>query len=70
MNINIVKNKIKELKESKLRIKIYLGRNKYEYYDGYIDKLYDNIFVIKTNNGIKTFSYADVITKVVILNKL
>lgn len=70
MNINIIKNKIIELKNEKLRIKVYLGRNKYEYYEGFIDKIYENIFVLNTNKGIKSFSYSDVVTKLVVLNKI
>ena len=54
---------------SKLKIKVYLGRNKYEYYEGYIDKIHNNIFTLKTNKGIKSFSYSDVVTKQVILTK-
>lgn len=69
MNINLIKNKIKELKNEKLKIKVYIGRNKYEYYEGIINQIYDNIFTIMTNKGIKSFSYSDVATKVVALSK-
>lgn len=69
MNINKIKNSIKDLVGFKLKIKVYKGRNKYEYSDGFIDKIYDNIFTIKTLNGIKSFSYSDVVTKVVVITK-
>ncbi len=69
MNIEIIKNKIKELQNHRLNIKVYLGRNKYEYYEGYIDKIHPHVFVIKTNKGIKSFSYSDVVIKNVILSK-
>ncbi|MBR2139186.1 MAG: hypothetical protein IJ966_07855 [Bacilli bacterium] len=69
MNINKIKNSIKDLVGFKLKIKVYKGRNKYEYFDGFIDKIYDNIFTIKTLNGIKSFSYSDVVTKVVVITK-
>lgn len=69
MNIDKIKNKIKELKNSKLKIKVYIGRNKYEYYEGSIEKMYSNIFTVKTDKGIKSFSYADVATKVVLISK-
>jgi len=69
MNIDKLKNKILELKGKKLKIKVYLGRNKYEYYEGYIEKMYPNILCLKTNNGIKSFSYSDIATKSVILTK-
>ena len=69
MNINKIKLKLKELLYEKLKIKVYIGRNKYEYYEGIIDKLYDNIFTLKTNKGIKSFSYWDIATKTIILSK-
>lgn len=70
MNIDKIKLKVKELLNEKLNIKVYIGRNKYEYYEGAIDKVYNNIFTIKTNKGIKSFSYADVATKIVVLSKI
>ena len=69
MNINIIKSKVKELIGIKLKVKVYIGRNKYEYYEGKLENMYDNIFTIKTNKGIKSFSYSDVATKVVTLSK-
>ena len=70
MNIDKIKLKVKELSNEKLNLKVYIGRNKYEYYEGIIDKIYNNIFTIKTNKGIKSFSYADVATKIVVLSKI
>ncbi len=69
MNINIIKSKIIELKNHKLKVKVYIGRNKYEYFEGYIDKIHPNLFTVMTNVGIKSFTYSDVLTKVVILSK-
>ena len=69
MNINKIKNKIIELQNSKLKIKINLGRNKYEYLEGFIEKIHSNLFTIRTNKGIKSFTYSDIITKVVVINK-
>lgn len=69
MNINTIKKYIKDLKGERLKIKINLGRNKSEYYEGYIDTIHPNIFTIKTNNKIKSFSYSDIITKSVIITK-
>lgn len=69
MNINIIKNKLKELLNQKLKIKVYIGRNKYEYCEGIIEKLYDNIFTIKTTKGIKSFSYSDIATKTIVISK-
>lgn len=70
MNIDKIKLKVKELLNEKLNIKVYIGRNKYEYYEGTIAKIYNNIFTIETNKGIKSFSYADVATKIVVLSKI
>ena len=69
MNIDLIKNKIIGLKNNKLKIKVNLGRNKYEYLEGEIDRIHPNIFTIKTNNKIKSFSYSDIITKSVIITK-
>jgi uncharacterized protein Veg len=70
MNIDKIKQKIINLKSKKLNIKVYIGRNKYEYYEGEIENIYNNIFTIKTNKGIKSFSYADVATKIVNLSNI
>ena len=69
MNIEKIKNKIIELKDYKLKIKVNLGRNKYEYLEGEIDRIHPNIFTIKTNKGIRSYSYSDVATKVVNISK-
>lgn len=70
LNINHTKKKIAELKDSKLKIKVNLGRNKYEYYEGKIKNIHQNLFTVETDKGIKSFTYADVIIKVVILTKI
>lgn len=69
MNINTIKNKIIELQNKKLKIKVYLGRNKYEFLEGKIEKIHTNIFTVNTNKGIRSFSYSDVATKVVNISK-
>lgn len=69
MNIELTKEKVKTLINKKIKIKVSIGRNKHEYYEGYIEKLHPNIFTIKTNQGIKSFTYTDVLTKNVILTK-
>jgi len=69
LNIDIIKNKIKELQGTKLKIKINMGRNKYEYLEGKIQKIHNNIFTIMTNKGIRSFSYSDIVTKAVIIGK-
>ena len=69
MNINIAKEKIKSLKESKLKIKVNAGRNKFEYYEGFIVDIHPNLFTINTDKGLKSFTYSDILTKNVILTK-
>ena len=70
MNIDNIKKQIINLRNDKIRIKIYMGRNKYEYYNGEIDKIYPNIFSVKTEKGIKSFSYSDVATKTIMITKI
>ena len=70
LNIDHIKKKIIELQDFKLKIKVNLGSNKYEYYEGKIKKIHQNLFTVETDRGIKSFTYADVITKVVILTKI
>jgi len=69
LNIDKIKNQIINLKSNKLKIKVNIGRNKYEYYEGHIKDIYQNLFTIETNKGLKSFTYSDVITKMVVLTK-
>ena len=69
MNIEKIKKRIESLKDEKLKIKINLGRKKYEYLEGKVLKMHPNIFTIMTNKGIKSFSYSDVATKAIIIGK-
>ncbi len=69
MNIDIVKKQIDKLKNKKLKIKINIGRNKYEYLEGCIKDIYPNLFTMETNNGMKSFTFSDIITKTVILSE-
>lgn len=49
-----------------VHIKYYLGRNKYESYKAKIIKIYNSVFLVKLENDvIKSFSFADVITKTI-----
>ncbi len=43
-------------------IKYNLGRNKYEDYKAVIKELYDYIFIVENKNGVKSFSYSDIMT--------
>ena len=49
-------------------IKYNLGRNKYETYEVVIKNLYNCVFLVEVNDEnhtIKSFSYADIITKTI-----
>ena len=50
----------------KIKIKYNLGRNKYEEYDAKIIKIYNSVFLVKLNNNtLKSFSFADIVTKII-----
>ena len=69
MNINKIKNMIVSMKDSKIKIKVNMGRNKHEYYEGKINNIHPNLFTVITNCGIKSFTYTDVLTKSVTITK-
>lgn len=46
-------------------IKYNLGRNKYEDYKAVIKELYDYVFIVENENGRKSFSYSDVMTRTI-----
>ena len=68
MNINKIKEEVYKLKDKKLKIKVVMRRNKYV--EGTIKDFHSNIFTIDTNKGLRSFTYADVATKSVILSKI
>ena len=65
MTISSVKREMLEHLGDQVSIKYSLGRNKYEEYEAKIKELYDYIFLVDTNFGVKSFSYIDVVTKVI-----
>lgn len=65
MNIESVKEELNKHIGKSVKIKQNLGRNKYESYEATIKKLYNYIFVVENNNQIKSFSYTDIITKII-----
>ena len=50
-----------------VKIKYNLGRNKFETYEAKILKIYNCVFLVELieNHSIKSFSYADIITKTI-----
>ena len=67
MNLDIIKNDISNKIGRNVLITVRCMRNKKEIYEGKMYKMYPNIFSVLTKNGEKTFSYADVATKDVLL---
>ena len=63
MNTNKVKSQIEGLVGKEVHIKVNVGRNKYEHYDGIIINTYPYLFTVKVENLVKSFSYVDVLTK-------
>lgn len=68
--IQKIKEDLKSKKNKYMKIKVDVGRNKYEEYEGYVDELYENIWTFKTSSDIKSFSYKDILIKSVILSPL
>lgn len=67
MNISKVKNDIKKIIGKKIIAKVNIGRNKYEILEGTVEKVYPFLFILRLENEIKTFSYADILTKDIII---
>ncbi len=65
MTLYEIKKNLSEYLGKEVSIKYNLGRNKYENYKVKIKELYDNIFLVENNMGIKSFSYNDVVTKII-----
>jgi len=67
MNITDIKQNLNKYIGKKVSIKYNLGRNKYEKYNVVIKELFDNVFLVekKETHEIESFSYNDVITKII-----
>lgn len=62
MNIDIVKNKLRENLNKKVIVTVYGLRNKVNRHEGVLYKIYPNIFSIIEDGIEKSFSYNDYIT--------
>ena len=67
MNLDFIKDNIYKKVGKKVTIIEKGTRNRKQIFDGTIYKLYPNIFSILTRDGEKTFSYADIATKTIII---
>ena len=65
MTISSVKKDLLEHIGDVVKVKYNLGRNKYEEYEAEIKELYDYVFLLDTENGTRSFTYIDVVTKVI-----
>ncbi len=63
MNIQKIKSIISGLRGKDVFVKVNVGRNKYEYYEGRIENVYNNIFTVRVFELIKSFTFSDVLTK-------
>ena len=62
MNINLVKEEIKNNINRKVNIAVYGLSNRINRYEGVIYKMYPNLFTVLVNGEEKSFNYRDVIT--------
>ena len=63
-----IRTKLDPYNEKTVKIKCNLGRNKYETYEATIKKIYNFLFLVETNDknkSLKSFSYADIISKTI-----
>ena len=67
MNLDVIKNNLQKKIGLDVIITVKGIRNKQQIYEGKIYKLYPNIFSIMTRNGEKSFSYADVAIKDILI---
>ena len=67
MTIDSVRSKLNNYIGEAVTIRYSLGRNKYEKYSAVIKELYSNVFTVEIEKYhiVKSFSYSDVITKIV-----
>ena len=67
MNLDVIKSNLQKKIGLDVIITVKGIRNKQQIYEGKIYKLYPNIFSIMTRNGEKSFSYADVAIKDILI---
>ena len=64
MNIKVIKRYLASKVGSRIIVIYYGSRNRKERYDGFLFKVYPNVFIIKLTGGeIKSFTYIDILTK-------
>ena len=70
MLLEKIKKEVQTHIGDKAIIKYNLGRNKYETYNVTIKETYPYVFLVQLNNRdeIKSFSYTDIMTKIIKIN--
>ena len=63
MNIEKIKLMINSLIGKEVYVKVNVGRNKYEHYEGKVENIYNNLFTVNVDSIIKSFTFSDVLTK-------
>ena len=67
MNLDIIKDKLSKKIGCSATLIVKGIRNRKQIYEGKIYRLYPNIFSIMTKSGEKSFSYADIATKDILI---
>ena len=67
MNLDLIKESIKNKLNRKVIITEKGTRNRKYIYEGVLYRIYPNIFSILTKNGEKSFSYSDVATRDILI---
>lgn len=62
VNLNVVKDNLKNNLNKKVLISVYGLRNRVDRYEGTLYKVYPNIFTVLIRGEEKSFTYRDVIT--------
>lgn len=61
MNLDLIRDRIKDYKNKNVLIKVYGMRNKNVQYYGVVSGVYPYVFTVLVNGVEKSFNYADVI---------
>lgn len=61
MNLDIIRDKIKNYLHKQVRVEVYGMRNKNFQYYGVVSGVYPYVFTVLVNGVEKSFNYADVI---------
>lgn len=66
--IEKIKQDLKQYKGKRIKFKYKGSRNQVEVFEGKITKCYKSLFLIEGDNFSKTFTYSDILTKILEIN--